>query len=85
MNPGDVVSCIFCLQPDALEVKLDKKGRPFFKCHCCGTMCFIHGRGMAGPSLLFGPLTMALKLGQQDAAREIVRQGVAGGTRTPNV
>jgi len=36
------LNCVFCLTEGAGMIRLDKKGRPFFKCRWCGTKAFMY-------------------------------------------
>lgn len=76
MSPGQHFDCIFCLAPEGLELRIDKRGRPFFLCGVCGSRSFIHGNGLRGPQILWGKLTLALRGGEADVAQELVRREV---------
>lgn len=79
MQVGSSVDCIFCLQPGALNVRVDKRGRPFLKCGCCSTTAFIHGNGMKGLQMLYGRLSMAMSNGDAEAARVMFQKEVTNG------
>ncbi len=33
--------CLFCLAPDAMSVKFDRRGKPFLRCFACGVRAFM--------------------------------------------
>lgn len=48
--------CFFCLNPTSSRLGLDRKGRPFLHCTCCGARAFLpsyspclHGVAVLGP------------------------------------
>jgi len=40
----DAGCCPFCLSSSTGEMRLDKNGKPYFRCLCCGTRAFIPTR-----------------------------------------
>ena len=77
MRFGDRLACIFCLAPDASELRADRKGRPFFLCTACGARTFLRGnQSLAGPTLLWGPLVGALSNGDSEAGRVLLQDAV---------
>jgi hypothetical protein len=75
MSPGDELFCIFCMAPTGLQVRVDKRGRPYMMCNMCGTRCFIHGSGWKGPQALWGKLALALQHNLVDGARDLMAKG----------
>ena len=50
------VPCFFCLNPTSVRLGLDRKGRPYVHCTCCGARSFLpsyspclHGLAILGP------------------------------------
>jgi len=77
MNVGGRYPCLFCLAPEGYELRLDKKGRPFFMCSACGCRTFTRGAvSLRGPELLWKPLHVALANGEADVARVLVKRAV---------
>lgn len=77
MRPGDRYDCLYCLQPDSYEVRLDKRGRPYMTCIACGARTFLRGaHSLRGPQMLWGPLTLALEDGEEETAKELVTEAV---------
>ncbi len=76
MRPGEVVDCIYCLAPLSLSFRIGKKGHFFCLCGVCGSRTFFHGAGLTGPTKLWGKMTMALKAGEDDVARELIKREV---------
>ncbi len=33
--------CLFCLAPEAMSVKFDRRGKPFLRCYACGVRAFM--------------------------------------------
>jgi len=45
--------CFHCLTQSSVDLKLDKKGRPYSVCQCCGVRAFIRNRmGLRGFKIL---------------------------------
>lgn len=62
-------ACYHCLQ-EGMLYKLDKAGRPYGSCMCCGTRTFYHAReALAGPAA-FAELVNQFGLGK---VRDFVR------------
>jgi len=76
MTPGQKFDCLYCLAPGAYELRITKKGGPYFICSVCGSRTFVHGNGLAGPTRLWGKLTLALRAGDSEAAKELVKREV---------
>jgi hypothetical protein len=75
MNIGDRFVCLFCLSNDGFTLRLDKKNRPFFSCTACGINVFPRGGvSLKGPTILWGPLGLALRAKDGEAARNLVTQ-----------
>jgi RNase P subunit RPR2 len=76
MSIGDEMTCLFCLSPGAtMQVKLDRKGKPFFTCHACGTRAFTPSKhALKGPEVLWGPLTLRLKVADQAVGRALIEK-----------
>ena len=73
MRYGERYTCVFCLTPAAYELKLDKKQRPFFACVSCGCKTFLRGEfSLKGPTMLWGPLSIALRNNEAEVARVLV-------------
>jgi hypothetical protein len=72
MIVGDRYPCFMCVSGES-QLRLDKRQRPFFKCSKCGCIIF-PGDGIQGPTRLWGRVTLALRAGDDEAAREIVRR-----------
>lgn len=69
-------TCTFCLMGGSMMERLDKKGRPFYRCVACGTTCFIHhARALLGLRLMgaflarINPEVLAHAVLAGDAAR----------------
>jgi len=41
MSPLRRFACFLCLQPDAQEVRFDKRGKPYLTCQSCGSRTFL--------------------------------------------
>ena len=81
MRFGTRVMCLYCLAPDAYEMRADRKGRPYFLCSVCGARTFLRGQqSLAGPTMLWGPLTAALANNDAEAARVLI-QDIAENTK----
>ena len=76
MRPGDSFDCLYCVSPGTYMLKVDRRGSPFFLCTSCGSRTFIHGNGLAGPQRLWGKLGLALRAGDDDVARELIKREV---------
>ena len=77
MRFGDRYHCLYCLAPDAYELRADKKGRPYFMCAVCGARTFLRGsQSLAGPAILWGPLLNALMNKDREAAQVLVQDAV---------
>jgi len=50
------MDCLFCLNQGSLELKRDKRGRPFLRCWSCGVMAFIKTERSFVGLKLFGNL-----------------------------
>jgi len=75
MSPGDLINCVFCLEESAAEIRLDSKNRPYVICNSCGARSFLRAkRSMAGLERLWGPLVIALRAGDSDAARVLMQK-----------
>lgn len=82
MQVGQTFKCVYCLEDDGMIVRLDKRNRPYMVCLACGARTFLRGRmSLRGPSLLWGPLTLALDAGDTAAAKHILAEAKAD----PNV
>jgi hypothetical protein len=53
---NDAVPCFYCMGPTSARLGLDKKGRPYVHCVCCGARSFLpaftpclHGLAILGP------------------------------------
>lgn len=68
MTVGQKVDCLFCLGASGFELKLDKNGRPFFICSCCGVRVFMRGEpSLVGPTRLWGPIISVMRANEPDA------------------
>lgn len=78
MKVGQRVTCLFCLQESSLELRLDKLNRPYFICiGGCGARCFLRGDiSLRGPSILWGPLTIAMRNNEAEVAQVLVNRAV---------
>jgi hypothetical protein len=38
---AQIITCPLCLEPGAAVLKLDKRGREFFRCRWCGSTAFV--------------------------------------------
>lgn len=58
---NDAMACFFCLNPGSARIGLDKKGRPYVHCACCGARSFLpsYSPCLHGVAVL-GPLTRAI-------------------------
>ncbi len=83
--------CLHCLTPDASELKIDKKGRPFSYCTVCGTRSFmrtaagLRGIRLIAPGLVEVYQRHVTQLGAEDAQgdeliRSLQRQRLASVT-----
>lgn len=73
MMVGQTYTCLYCLEPDGYALRLDKKGRPYFLCDSCGARTFLRGeRSLRGPTVLWGPLTEAIRAGRPDIAKVLL-------------
>ena len=72
--------CLCCLNTACVELKQDKKGRPYTTCRMCGTRAFMHSATALRGLTHFAPQLIALwrqatagdlltKIDQQIAAR----------------
>jgi len=69
---GKKIMCIGCLTENNL-MKLDKKGRPYCICTCCGTRTFFRGEtSMQGWSVLYDGIATALRRHDAATARSII-------------
>lgn len=77
MRIGQKETCLFCLTNDSLEMKLDKKSKPYFICSCCGVRAFLRGEmSLRGPSMLWGPLAAAFRARDAEVAKVLVGDAV---------
>lgn len=73
--------CIFCWEPEAMEVKYDKKGRPYIRCALCGVRAFIHS-----PRSYFGlKLVSNISLNNVRALKSEVPEAVEAFRRNKSV
>jgi len=70
-NIGHRQDCLFCLAPGSMAFGITKKGGAYLSCRACGTRSFIHGAGVRGPELIFGPMSLALKDEKPEVAQTI--------------
>ena len=52
--------CLHCLNTDCVELKNDKKGRPYTTCRMCTTRCFMHSNIALRGLTYFSPHLIAL-------------------------
>lgn len=52
--------CLNCLSPESVNLRLDKRGRPFTFCRMCTTRSFMHSRMALRGLFLLAPTVMAL-------------------------
>lgn len=61
-------TCFLCLVPDAMEIRFDRKGKPFLRCCACGSRTFMSSvlcwKGLA----LMRPMIEALLQQMEDPA-----------------
>lgn len=78
MGIGQSYPCLFCLNKEhSMELKLDKKGRPYFVCWCCSCRIFTRSNiSMRGPSILWGPLSISLRENNTAVASALVTKAV---------
>ncbi len=58
---SDATPCFYCMNPGSARLGLDKKGRPYVHCVCCGARSFLPSftpclNGVA----ILGPLSLAI-------------------------
>lgn len=46
--------CWFCLAPEGARIRIDKRGKPYLHCECCGTYAFLRT-----PSSIYGLAVVA--------------------------
>ena len=80
LTAGTKIACVGCAVDNACEVRIDKKGKPYLKCGHCSSIFFLRGPGWRGPEKFWGKLSMAVRSGQDEAAREILRRETIDGT-----
>ena len=67
-------SCPFCMAEGIAELRLDKRGNPFFKCFGCGTIAFIHSDKVAK---LIKDVWFAQGVNYQKLAEKLPKEKVA--------
>ena len=85
MQQPHLYPCLNCLNCDCVELKADKKGRPYTTCRNCGSRCFLHSaialRGLThfAPQLiaLWRQATAASTLHELDTRVQAAQQAVA--------
>lgn len=65
--------CILCFSPDGMEVRADRRGRPYCTCAACGSKVFLRGARSFRGVIYFGDY-----LSRVDAT-ELARQVDASG------
>ena len=81
MHVGESYPCILCLsvptptQGGGMQLRLDKRLRPYWSCSCCGGKIF-PANSILGPMALWGKIAIAVKLGEADVAKELLRREI---------
>lgn len=64
-------ACLHCLADGTVELRIDRKGRPYATCHSCMSRTFMHSREALRGLMLIAPQLSALV--RRMAAHELAR------------